>query len=583
MSESFDPYVQWLGIRDPKGRPNHYRLLGVDPFESDPNVLENAADRQMAHVRTFQTGRHSAESQRLLNELAAAKVCLLNLEKKAEYDAGLCAEEQPAEPAESSTSPPVPAAEPPVVPPPVSPPPPVVSDQPPVLVTTLPEPIQTAPVEFGPQPAPMALSAKQRSPIVSTAVTVLGSMILVLVGLIVWATVYSGLEGEKRGTTGTAADPKAGPEADPEPQPGNNEVSPGPDSKPESGPDAPGPDPPGPDPPQPDLPEPDIPQVDLPEPDTPKPDTPKPDTPEPDMPEPPEDKRLPIPGRAAESEALREIRDLFKDDYAGAKDRHQEDRLAGMLLKKAVDTKDDPVARYVLFTEARDYAIAAGNSELFLKTLRSIGQEYSVDWLIMATETLQRPARKPHDTDANRAMADTALGLVGDAVAGEEYDLAMMLAEASRLMARDCRPRDLARTKRAVAVKRSVEALRDAEKVLAEQPDDPQANLTAGKYYCFVENDFDRGLPMIRKGSDPLLAGLAEADLAGPSEAAAMVALADRWWDASEAALEADQQWPRNRAAYWYKRALRHVSGLTEDRIKHRLEELGRGSSQPRN
>ena len=59
MSESFDPYVQWLGIRDPQRPPNHYRLLGVDPFESDPNVLENAADRQMAHVRTFQTVRHS--------------------------------------------------------------------------------------------------------------------------------------------------------------------------------------------------------------------------------------------------------------------------------------------------------------------------------------------------------------------------------------------------------------------------------------------------------------------------------------------------------------------------------------------
>ena len=47
-------------------------------FESDPDVIANAADRQMAHVRTFQTGPNAAHSQRLLNELAAAKVCLLN-------------------------------------------------------------------------------------------------------------------------------------------------------------------------------------------------------------------------------------------------------------------------------------------------------------------------------------------------------------------------------------------------------------------------------------------------------------------------------------------------------------------------
>lgn len=89
MSEAFDPYLHWLGIRDPQRPPNYYRLLGVELFESDPVVLTNAADRQMAHVRTFQTGPRSAESQRILNELAAAKICLLNPQKKAAYDARL--------------------------------------------------------------------------------------------------------------------------------------------------------------------------------------------------------------------------------------------------------------------------------------------------------------------------------------------------------------------------------------------------------------------------------------------------------------------------------------------------------------
>lgn len=89
MSDPFDPYLQWLGIREPERPPNHYRLLGVSPFENDPVVLSNAADRQMAHVRTFQTGLHSAESQQLLNELARAKLCLLSPDKKAAYDAEL--------------------------------------------------------------------------------------------------------------------------------------------------------------------------------------------------------------------------------------------------------------------------------------------------------------------------------------------------------------------------------------------------------------------------------------------------------------------------------------------------------------
>jgi len=99
MPEAFDPYLQWLGIRDPHRPPNHYRLLGVELFESDPEVVANAADRQMSHVRTFQAGPNARLSQRLLNELAAAKVCLLNAEKKAIYDARLRAELGLAEPA----------------------------------------------------------------------------------------------------------------------------------------------------------------------------------------------------------------------------------------------------------------------------------------------------------------------------------------------------------------------------------------------------------------------------------------------------------------------------------------------------
>lgn len=86
MSEAFDPYYEWLGIQ-PKDQPaNHYRLLGIEVFEQNPNVIERSADRQMGHVRTFQNGKRSAESQRLLNELSAAKVCLLNEERKAAYD-----------------------------------------------------------------------------------------------------------------------------------------------------------------------------------------------------------------------------------------------------------------------------------------------------------------------------------------------------------------------------------------------------------------------------------------------------------------------------------------------------------------
>ncbi len=82
----FDPYHKWLGIPPKDQPPNYYRLLAIDLFESDPEVIDAAANRQMAYVQQRATGEHTAESQKLLNELASARLCLLDKKKKSAYD-----------------------------------------------------------------------------------------------------------------------------------------------------------------------------------------------------------------------------------------------------------------------------------------------------------------------------------------------------------------------------------------------------------------------------------------------------------------------------------------------------------------
>ncbi|QDT92516.1 hypothetical protein [Gimesia algae] len=94
----FDPYYKWLGIPPKDQPPNHYRLLGIDLFEEDPDVIEAAADRCMAFVQQCALGEHLKASQRILNELSAARVCLLVSEQKEKYDKELRAKIKPAEP-----------------------------------------------------------------------------------------------------------------------------------------------------------------------------------------------------------------------------------------------------------------------------------------------------------------------------------------------------------------------------------------------------------------------------------------------------------------------------------------------------
>jgi WD40 repeat protein len=89
----FDPYHKWLGIPEDQRPPTHYQLLGVWPSEADPEVIEEMALRQTAHVRNYQTGPHAAACTRLLNEIARARAVLLHPARRRAYDAGLRAAE----------------------------------------------------------------------------------------------------------------------------------------------------------------------------------------------------------------------------------------------------------------------------------------------------------------------------------------------------------------------------------------------------------------------------------------------------------------------------------------------------------
>ncbi|HYW80892.1 MAG TPA: hypothetical protein VE890_15025, partial [Thermoguttaceae bacterium] len=134
MPPKFDAYHTWLGIPPEDQPPNHYRLLGLTLFESNPTVIENAADQRMAHLRTFQSGKHAAASQKLLNAVSAAKLCLLNPDTKPPYDEQLRRDLSP----------------PPASPPVTGPPPP----QPPAARVPQPPPPRTAPQSPPPQPPP---------------------------------------------------------------------------------------------------------------------------------------------------------------------------------------------------------------------------------------------------------------------------------------------------------------------------------------------------------------------------------------------------------------------------------------------
>ena len=92
MAVEFDPYYLWLGIPPDSGLRHHYRLLGIDAFEADENVIDSAANRLTTYVKSVSIGEREEVGRRILSEIADARMVLLTPNQRARYDEWLRAE-----------------------------------------------------------------------------------------------------------------------------------------------------------------------------------------------------------------------------------------------------------------------------------------------------------------------------------------------------------------------------------------------------------------------------------------------------------------------------------------------------------
>jgi hypothetical protein len=200
-----------------------------------------------------------------------------------------------------------------------------------------------------------------------------------------------------------------------------------------------------------------------------------------------EDRRIAPPTQQAQAKARNEIAQLFRNDYAGARDRDHQLALAEKLYQQATQTRDDPAAGYVLYIEARDIAVAAGDVELLEKALTDLGRAYRVNVEAMTVEILVKAAKQPRDLSVGRDLPRTAtvemlvkaakqlwdpavnrdLGRMAVKKAAEsmrrgEFDAAESLAESAKAMA--FRVGDGATFRRATALVKEVQEHRRREK-----------------------------------------------------------------------------------------------------------------------
>jgi serine/threonine-protein kinase len=302
----------------------------------------------------------------------------------------------------------------------------------------------------------------------------------------------------------------------------------------------------------------------------------KPVEPRPAPPQPPP--KLPIPGDAKQAEAEKLIKELFKDDYVK---KTPADRLSlsNKLTKKARETSDDPAARFVLFREGQDLAAQAGDAGSALKIIDEMVQAYLFNPFDMKLSALDKVAALATALPAARSVVDQYLTLADESIALDDYDSAVRLLTPAGAVARKINNMPLVnrvdtRIKAVRELQTKYATIKDLAIKLKTKPDDPEANLAVGKFACFDKGDWDKGLPMLAKGSDVRLKTLAQKELGQPPDGMAQVEVADAWNDLAKGEQGNVKLQIQRRAYHWYEQALPTLQGLTQAAVEKKIKEL---------
>ena len=95
-----DLICEWLGLPAGTWPPDHYRLLGLEPGESDAERIEQRVHERLEAVRHYQMA-HPEQATEAMNRLAQAYVCLTDASSKRAYDAALLGTAAPVAVAEA--------------------------------------------------------------------------------------------------------------------------------------------------------------------------------------------------------------------------------------------------------------------------------------------------------------------------------------------------------------------------------------------------------------------------------------------------------------------------------------------------
>jgi len=285
--------------------------------------------------------------------------------------------------------------------------------------------------------------------------------------------------------------------------------------------------------------------------------------------------RRPIPGAAEQARSRELLKTLFASQLM---DRSVAGRrkLAQALLAEAPNSADNASDEYVLLGGVIDASKGAGALDLCFQAADLMAGQYEVDGLGIKSDAALNINLRGDSPASAAANVRMVLDLIDPLVEADDFASAQrLLAQARPLAGGDATlTASIQQRLKIVEASRAVYdgVAPDFEK-LKTAPDDPHANLAVGSYLCFNKGEWEKGLPMLAKGSDDRIKRVAAMEIARPQSSDETVSVADGWWDIAANQPQASRGAILSHAASLYATVVDGATGLKRALIERRIAE----------
>ena len=289
-----------------------------------------------------------------------------------------------------------------------------------------------------------------------------------------------------------------------------------------------------------------------------------------------------VPSTSAVSAERMTVRKLYSDVVDRSARAHY--------IVTQVPIAETPVRRYAMLVEARELAKQIGDLELMLQIADVMGQYFVVD--VTAEKVTAVTGKLPKTVEELQDQAKRLAQLSVEAEQAEKFDTAkkaaVLAANAYGRLRDTGKQTELAsRASKLTVLDREWTALARYRNALVQDPEDADANLQVGLYYCLHRNNWQRGLAHMAKGANRLpepelvlaidmsrelpaapdarlleMAKTARLDLTNPRDADTQAKLGDAWVAISKIYTGDNRQRLLDRAGRWYADAITQLRGI---------------------